>query len=120
MNIKEIAQLAGVSASTVSKIVNQKDESISSETRERVLKIVREYNYTPYAAATASPAKTWILGILLRSSVSLDSTLDGIIQTAQQNGYSALYITVTPTWNRSLKTLLHCAKTTLTGLSGSL
>ena len=45
MNIKEIAQLAGVSASTVSKIVNQKDESISSETRERVLKIVREYNY---------------------------------------------------------------------------
>ena len=39
MNIKEIAQLAGVSASTVSKIVNQKDESISSETRERVLTV---------------------------------------------------------------------------------
>lgn len=48
MNIKEIAQLAGVSTSTVSKIVNQKDESISQETRERVLKIVKEYNYTPY------------------------------------------------------------------------
>ena len=44
MNIKEIAQLAGVSTSTVSKIVNQKDESISQETRERVLKIVKEYN----------------------------------------------------------------------------
>ena len=49
MNIKEIAKLAGVSVSTVSKIVNQKDESISKETRERVLKIVKEYNYTPYA-----------------------------------------------------------------------
>ena len=53
MNIKEIAQLAGVSTSTVSKIVNQKDESISQETRERVLKIVKEYNYTPYSSAAS-------------------------------------------------------------------
>ena len=45
MNIKEIAQLAGVSTSTVSKIVNQKDESISQETRERVLKIVKEGDF---------------------------------------------------------------------------
>ena len=69
MNIKEIAKLAGVSVSTVSKIVNQKDESISKETRERVLKIVKEYNYTPYASAIVTTKKTWVLGILLRSSV---------------------------------------------------
>lgn len=41
MNIKDIAKLAGVSASTVSKIINNKDQTISKETRERVLKIVR-------------------------------------------------------------------------------
>ena len=90
MNIKEIAQLAGVSTSTVSKIVNQKDESISQETRERVLKIVKEYNYTPYSSA-ASHQKTWVIGILLRSSISFDKTLDGIIQTAQKNGYTGLW-----------------------------
>ena len=90
MNIKEIAKLAGVSVSTVSKIVNQKDESISKETRERVLKIVKEYNYTPYASAIVTTKKTWVLGILLRSSVSFDTTLDGIIKTAQDNGYTAL------------------------------
>ena len=43
MNIKDIAKLAGVSASTVSKIINNKYQTISKETRERVLKIVRYY-----------------------------------------------------------------------------
>ena len=57
MNIKEIAELAGVSPSTVSKIMNHKDETISSETRERVLKIVKEYNYTPYASAKTPTAR---------------------------------------------------------------
>lgn len=38
MTIKEIAQLAGVSVSTVSKVMNNKDSSISAETRERVLR----------------------------------------------------------------------------------
>ena len=40
MTIKEIASLAGVSISTVSKIVNNKDENINPETRKRVLKIL--------------------------------------------------------------------------------
>ena len=43
MTIKEIAALAGVSISTVSKIVNNKDENINPETRNRVLKIVKDY-----------------------------------------------------------------------------
>ena len=47
MTIKEIASLAGVSISTVSKIINHKDASISPETRERVLKLVKEFNYAP-------------------------------------------------------------------------
>ena len=49
MTIKEIAQLAGVSISTVSKIVNGKDANINTETRNRVLKIVKEYNTPPMA-----------------------------------------------------------------------
>ena len=54
MTIKEIAALAGVSISTVSKIMNHKDASISPETRERVLRIVKEFNYTPYSGVAAS------------------------------------------------------------------
>ena len=48
MTIKDIANLAGVSISTVSKIVNNKAKNINIETKNRVLKIVKEYNYTPY------------------------------------------------------------------------
>ena len=44
MTIKEIARLAGVSISTVSKVMNRKDSSISPETRERVLRIIKEFN----------------------------------------------------------------------------
>lgn len=116
MNIKDIAQLAGVAPSTVSKIVNQKDGGISSETRERVLKIVKEYNYTPYAAVIASPAKTWILGILLHSSVSFDSTLDGIIQTAQANGYSTLVYNSFSDMDQELKNITSLCKNNVDGI----
>lgn len=48
MTIKDIAQLAKVSISTVSKVLNNKDDNISEETRKRVLDIVREYQFVPY------------------------------------------------------------------------
>ena len=35
MNIRDIANLAGVSASTVSKVMNGKDKDISEETRKK-------------------------------------------------------------------------------------
>lgn len=89
VNIKDIARIAGVSTSTVSKIVNNKDDSISPETREKVLRVVKQYHYTPYAAASKG-AKKWTIGVLLRSSISFDSTLDGIIQANQAAGYGTL------------------------------
>lgn len=49
MTIKDIATAAGVSTSTVSKVINQKDANISEETRQRVLQVIEESNYIPYA-----------------------------------------------------------------------
>ncbi len=116
MNIKEIAKLAGVSTSTVSKIMNQKDSSISSETRERVLKIVKEYHYTPYASASVPTQKTWVLGILLRSSISFDSTLDGIIKTAQANGYSTILCNSCSSLEQELKNITALCKNHVDGI----
>lgn len=48
MTIQEIAELAGVSVSTVSKVMNGKDKDISEPTRKRVLKVIEENNYIPY------------------------------------------------------------------------
>nr|MBQ4458223.1 substrate-binding domain-containing protein [Clostridia bacterium] len=49
MTIKDIAIAAGVSPSTVSKVINQKDDNINAETRRRVLRVIEENNYIPYA-----------------------------------------------------------------------
>ena len=48
MNIRDIASLAGVSASTVSKVMNGKDKDISEDTKKKVLKVIEEENYVPY------------------------------------------------------------------------
>ncbi|MCI8929967.1 MAG: LacI family DNA-binding transcriptional regulator [Lachnospiraceae bacterium] len=91
MTIKEIAQLAGVSISTVSKIVNDKASTISPSTKERVLKIVKEYNYTPYGMVKdTSNARTFLLGVLLRTFRNMNTMLDGIIKSAQEHGYHVL------------------------------
>lgn len=49
MTIKDIAKAANVSAATVSRIINHKDDNISQETRERVLRVIEENDYVPYA-----------------------------------------------------------------------
>ena len=48
MNIRDIAKLAGVSVSTVSKVMNGKDKDISEKTKQKVLKVVEEEQYVPY------------------------------------------------------------------------
>ena len=119
MNIKEIAKLAGVSTSTVSKIVNQKDSSISSETRERVLKIVKEYHYTPYASVTSPSQKTWVIGVILRSSTAFDAMLDGIVRTAQDNGYQIMVCNSCCNMDQELKILQPYVKIIRTESCGS-
>lgn len=88
MTIKEIAQIAGVSISTVSKIINHKDASIRPETRDRVLRIVEEFNYTPYSNTHLSTPRTEskVLGLLIRS-VEINRSLEGIIKAARNLGY---------------------------------
>ncbi len=49
MNIKELAEIAEVSVATVSKVLNNKDSSISAETRQKVLQLAKKYRYVPYA-----------------------------------------------------------------------
>jgi DNA-binding LacI/PurR family transcriptional regulator len=46
MTLKQIAKLAGVSRSTVSRVINN-HPGVRPQTRERVLQIVREYGYEP-------------------------------------------------------------------------
>jgi LacI family transcriptional regulator len=61
----DIAQMAGISQTTVSKILNNKGDMISSETRERVQKIMLELNYKPnFMARALKTGKTESIGVM--------------------------------------------------------
>ncbi len=91
MNIKEIAELAGVSVSTVSKVINGKDSNISRETRDRVMKVVKECNYTPYAGVhTLKKTRSFLLGVMLSKPTGHELILSGIVEAAKINGYTTV------------------------------
>lgn len=50
ITLEEIAKLAGVSRTTASRVANGR-AGVSAETRERVLRIIREHSYQPNPAA---------------------------------------------------------------------
>lgn len=50
LNIKEIAKIAAVSVSTVSRVLNDSTE-VKEETREKIIEIMRENNYIPNNSA---------------------------------------------------------------------
>ncbi|MGB8454534.1 MAG: PfkB family carbohydrate kinase [Anaerocolumna sp.] len=117
MTIREIAALAGVSTSTVSKIVNAKDETINPETRERVLKIVKEYNYTPYSSIkTVSTTKTFLLGIMLNSIKKEFALVDGIMEYAQNHGYRLVICESKQDIEKELKNVLQLCKYNVDGV----
>lgn len=57
MNLKDIAREAGVSAVTVSNVINGNHHKVSQETIERVMKIIEENDYRPNAMARSLASK---------------------------------------------------------------
>lgn len=67
VTIKDVAKAAGVSYSTVSRALSGSPE-ISATTRERILKLCKEMNYTTNTVARSKVAKsTKLLGLILPS-----------------------------------------------------
>lgn len=91
MTIKEIAQLAGVSSATVSKVLNKKDKHISAETREKILKIAKECHYTPYGnILNTQNSRRFLVGVMLDARSGNDRVTSGIASALARRGYSAI------------------------------
>lgn len=70
LTLDDIADLAGVSRSTVSRVVNE-HTSVKKEVRQRVLNIIEEHHFHPNAAArTLALQRSWTIGLILPHSVS--------------------------------------------------
>ncbi|MFR8170116.1 MAG: PfkB family carbohydrate kinase [Marvinbryantia sp.] len=106
MTIKEIAALAGVSTSTVSKIMNGKDQNIHPDTRSRVLKVVKEHHYEPYSTVKNNVMpKKFLIGLLLSSFSNVSSLMTGIIKAAQEHGYQVLLFHSNTSMEQELKNI---------------
>ena len=73
VKMKHIAAMAGVSVMTVSRVVNGKP-GVSQETRQRILKLIREFNYISDPIATSlQKQETSTFGIIMPLSHQNDS-----------------------------------------------
>ena len=65
MNSSEIAKIAGVSRSTVSRVINNYP-NVPEETKEKVLKVISEYDYVPHASARMlAGGKNKVIGLFI-------------------------------------------------------
>lgn len=92
VTIYDIARIAKVSASTVSRAISG-NAPVKKATRERIFKIMREYNYIPNAAARALVTQSSrIVGVLVTDLRTTHHT-SGIYYIERElsaNGYSCL------------------------------
>ncbi len=90
--IKEVANIAGVSTQTVSRVINGKPD-VSPETRERIQKIIEELGYQPSALARSLiRQRSYTLGVVTAGLefIGPSRTLSGITGAAEEAGYSLL------------------------------
>ncbi len=92
VTIKDVAQKAGVSVSTVSKVLNQ-NYPVSEKTRKKVLKAIQELNYTPNPTARSLVLKkTHTIGVILPDIHGdfFSEIIKGIDKKAREFGYHVL------------------------------
>lgn len=92
MTIKEIAKLADVSISTISRVVNNSGY-VKKEVREKVEKIIEETGYRPNAYAKALLLnKSHTIGIILPkiNSTSSGDAVAGIDEFISEKGYTLI------------------------------
>lgn len=89
----DIAKKAGVSKATVSMVLNKRDQSISEETKKKILKLAEELNYIPNSLARGlSTKKTGTIGIILPDITNpfFSSIARAIEDAANSLGYNVI------------------------------
>ena len=95
ITLEDVAKQAGVSRSTVSRVVNAQP-NVREDVRTRVKEVIQETGYLPHAAArTLASQRSWMLGMVLPRSVSsffadpyFPRLTQGIAQACNQFDYT--------------------------------
>ena len=89
ITIYNVAQKAGVSLATVSRVIN-KSGNVTEETRKKVEKVIAELGYKPSGLAQAlATNKSTNIGLIIPSAnyVYISNMLSGITEIAKEKGY---------------------------------
>ncbi|MFH7834241.1 LacI family DNA-binding transcriptional regulator [Bacillus luti] len=111
-NIKDIAKMAGVSVTTVSRVLND-HPYVSEEKRRAVLEIVEKLNYSQNANAVhLSKGKTNIVGVILPyiNHPCFDAMVGGMMEVALAHNYKVLLCQTNYNKKEEMKSL-HMLKT---------
>ncbi len=87
--INDVARIAGVSKRTVSRVINNSPK-VNPETRENILKIIQELNYSPSKQARGlASSRSYLVGLLYDdpNAVVIHSVQRGVLQACTEFGY---------------------------------
>ena len=87
ITIKEIAELAGVTKTTISRYFN--GGYIKKETKEKIAKIIKKYNYEPNTFARLKARRSYMIGIIVPAldSIITSRVLTGLERTFREKNY---------------------------------
>lgn len=105
--ILDVARLAGVSRSTVSRVLNESPR-VDSETREKVLKAIKRLNFQPsLVARNLRKQETKLIAVLIPniSNPFNARLMEGMEQVAVKNGYNIILCNTGGDPNREIQYL---------------
>ncbi|GIP52691.1 MULTISPECIES: LacI family DNA-binding transcriptional regulator [Paenibacillus] len=116
--IRDIAKSAGVSVSTVSKVINNYP-NVSDKTKERVLRVVREEQFVPNSTARGLvKGSTQTLGLFLTTGLThpyFVQLLAGLEESLKESGYDLIYLAQID-WNPEYSLVRHCRSRNVDGV----
>lgn len=92
ITIKDIAEKANVSISTVSRVLNNKDD-VNDNTRKQIKKIIDELGYNPSGIARGlALKKTNTIGLIIPNITNpfFPEVAKGVERRAEEMGYSVI------------------------------
>jgi LacI family transcriptional regulator len=116
LTLDVIAEMAGVSRSTVSRVING-DKRVKESTRQKVQEVINSLNFQPNIAARSLAAgRTGIIGLVIPAGATTLFTdpffpqlIQGISAACNANDHSVMLWIAEPAYElRTIRQILHC------------
>lgn len=90
VTIKDVAKAANVSITTVSRVLNGQSEGVGESTKEKVLQIAKQLNYTPNIVAKSMVTnRTQCIGLLIPDV--MDPFFQNVVRGVEDSAYNKNY-----------------------------